>query len=79
MKVSELISYLQNAQTELGDIDVQISVSDYFTAYGHRAEILESPKSWNSTTTIDAGGRLVINCNLKKDLDGKNAKITFRK
>ena len=79
MKVSELITYLQSAEAELGDIEVQISVSDYFTSYGRRAEILESPKSWNATTTVDASGRLVINCNLKKDLDGKNAKITFRK
>jgi hypothetical protein len=79
MTLSQLIQNLQTQLDQRGDVPVKISVSDYFSEYGSRADILESTPSWNSTTFMNADGVLTINANLRKDILGANPKITFRK
>jgi hypothetical protein len=79
MKLSQLIQHLQAELDQRGDVPVQIDVRDYFTAYGNRAEILDSTPHWNHTTFFCADGTLTITASLKKNLDGAQPKVTFRK
>jgi hypothetical protein len=79
MKLSQLIQRLQSDLNQHGDVPVQIDVRDYFTAYGNRAEILDSTPHWNHTTFFCADGTLTITASLKRNLDGAQPKITFRK
>jgi hypothetical protein len=79
MTLSQLIQHLQSQLDQHGDMPVQVNVRDHYTAYGNRADILENSQSGTFATSIDAGGRLVINANLRKDITGANPKITFRK
>jgi hypothetical protein len=58
---------------------VNVSVSDYYSIYGSRADILEATPHWNPATFANADGTLSIVCNLQKDINGANPKITFRK
>jgi hypothetical protein len=79
MKLSQLIQNLQKQLDSAGDVNVEIDVKDFYTSYGNRATILESANNWNFTSYVDAVGHVIINANLKKDINGANPKITFRK
>jgi hypothetical protein len=79
MKLSELITNLQGQLDQHGDMVVNVSVSDYYTDYSSRADILEATPNWNPTTFANADGTLSIRANLQKDTTGANPKITFRK
>jgi len=79
MTLSELIKNLELQLKLRGDAPVEIEVRDNYTEYGSRAQILESPIGWNATTFTDASGRVLIQCNLKPNIEGKNPKITFRR
>ena len=83
MKLSELISHLNARLEQVGDTDVKVDVRDYYTVYGHRAEIIGDTSNWRFATSVDASGHVVLQTVLNKQSDyqgGKlKPKVTFRK
>jgi hypothetical protein len=83
MKLSELIANMNARLQEVGDVDVEVSVRDYYTTYGHRAEVFPSTPSWNFTTFVQADGKVILQTVLCKqtEMDGTKLKpkVTFRK
>lgn len=74
MKISELIKELELVAEKHGDVDMRFSISDYYGTYGSEAILIKALGCMNK----DANW-YTINLSLRKDSEGKNPKITFRK
>jgi hypothetical protein len=82
MKASEVIIALQKAIEENGDLEVGVSVRDYYTTHDHHADIIHP---WVVNVWHGLGQfRIVSYLKDEKDHDQngafiKHPKITFRK